>query len=59
MPELGNKPNGIPSSSGKPEINPPEEVPTKTWPDKNPEIIPEQEPEPSKPPHEIPSPNED
>ena len=59
MPKPGKKPYEIPSSPDKPEINNPEEQPTKTWPEKNPEIKPEQEPGPIKPPHEIPSPKED
>lgn len=59
MSEPGKKPYEIPSSPDKPEIKPPEESPTKTWPEKNPEIIPEHEPEPVKPPYEIPSPKED
>lgn len=59
MPVPGKNPNEIPSSPEKPEINPPEEVPTKTWPEKNPEIKPEQEPVLIKPPYEIPSPKED
>ena len=53
------KPNDIPSAPDKPEVRPPEEIPTKTWPEKNPEIIPEKEPDKSKPPYEIPSPLEE
>lgn len=59
MPAPGKNPYEIPSSPDKPEITTPEEVPTKTWPEKNPEINPEQDPEPGKTPYEIPSPEED
>ena len=54
-----NKPYEFPPGPDKPEINPPEETPTKTWPEKNPEIIPEKEPERVIPPYEIPSPKEE
>ena len=53
------KPKEIPSAPDKPEIKPPEEVPTKTWPEKDREIPPGKEPDWVKPPNEIPSPPKD
>lgn len=58
MAKLENQPKEIPTSPDKPEVKPPEEVPTKTWPEKNPEIIPGKEPDWVKPPYEIPPPSE-
>ncbi len=53
------KPYEIPSTPDKPEIKPPDEEPTRTWPKKEPEIPPEKEPEREKPPYEIPPPPEE
>ena len=53
------KPYEIPAAPDKPEVKPPEEVPTRTWPEKKPEILPEKEPERIKPPYEIPPPVEE
>jgi hypothetical protein len=58
MAKPDKKPNEIPSAPDKPEVNPPEEVPTRTWPEKNPEIPSEKEQGKIKPPNEIPSPLE-
>jgi len=59
MPKPIKKPYEIPKAPDDPEIKPPEEKPTRTWPEKTPEIVPETEPAPKKPPYEIPSPGDD
>lgn len=58
MAKPDKQPNEIPPAPDMPEVNPPEEAPTRTWPEKNPEIPSEKEPEKFKPPNEIPSPLE-
>lgn len=59
MAKPAKKPNEIPAAPDKPEVKPPEEAPTRTWPEKNPEITPEKEPDWKKPPYEIPPPVEE
>jgi len=58
MAKSPKRPREIPAAPDKPEVNPPAEDPTKTWPEKNPEIPPAKEPDWVKPPHEIPPPPE-
>jgi len=45
MTKPDKKPNEIPAPPVKSKVNAPEEAPTKTWPEKNPETPSEKEPD--------------